>query len=425
MRSMRESMAGLMGLVLIVGLALAALKSDSVAWAGATLLATCAILGLCVVGVACRDKADRPRWLGAALFGWGYFAIAFWLIQDWRNLPTITLLDFVWTAFKLPIPDKANYRLGLPSSSSNYERTAHSLWALAFATLGGAFSPWLFRGRGGDQAIDQAAAPPAPLSRHRPLFVSLTGLGVVAFTAITLVRLKPGIWAGLVFMVTCGFLGILVLGACLRPADRRADWLGTALFGVGYLILAFGWQPHEMRWPPLPTVMMLDELRPSIPTSLSGYPFTTDRVSVANRRILRTLEQSVPLHFPNETPLDVVLKRIQEEIIKSNEKGIPIYVDPVGLSEANRSMASTLTVDLEGVALQHGLRACLKRLDLDYQVKDGYLMITSPSYIDRPPSGLDPYMTVGQCLLAMVAAAAGAGASLIVTGRNPTPRALA
>ena len=55
MRSMRESTAGLMGLVLIVALAVTALRTNSEAWAGSTLLATLAILGLCVTGVVCRD----------------------------------------------------------------------------------------------------------------------------------------------------------------------------------------------------------------------------------------------------------------------------------------------------------------------------------------------------------------------------------
>ncbi len=424
MRSMRESTAGLMGLVLIVALAVTALRTNSEAWAGSTLLATLAILGLCVTGVVCRDAEDRPRWFGAALFGWGYLAIAFWLIQDWRGLPTITLLDHVWTAFKLPVPEKANYRFGVPVASSNYEWTAHSIWALVFAVMGGSFASWLFPSRGRDPSIEPPLAfadATARISPYRPLIISFTGLGLVALIAITLVGLKPGLWAGLVFMITCGFLGIAVLGSVLYRSDHRATWLGPALFGVGYLGLAFAWRPHEARWPPLPTVFILEEVRPSIPTRLSGYPFTTDPASVANARILGTLEQSISLRFPNETSLDLVLKEMLSATKKMTGKGIPIYVDPVGLSEARRSLASTVTLDLEGVSLKSGLRACLKPLDLDYQVKDGYLMITSPTYIERPSPSQDPYMIVGQCLLAMVAAMVGAVASLIVTRREPRP----
>jgi hypothetical protein len=69
MRFVRASIAGLMGAVLIAALGLTALRSASDTWSGATLLVTCGVLGLAVVGVVCRDAAERAWWLGFLLFG--------------------------------------------------------------------------------------------------------------------------------------------------------------------------------------------------------------------------------------------------------------------------------------------------------------------------------------------------------------------
>lgn len=53
MRAARVSIAGLIGVILVVSLALTALRSDSWVWSGATALATCALIGLAAVGAAC------------------------------------------------------------------------------------------------------------------------------------------------------------------------------------------------------------------------------------------------------------------------------------------------------------------------------------------------------------------------------------
>ncbi len=421
MRSIRDSIAGLMGLVVVVALALAALKTDSAVWSGSTALATQGILFLCVVGVVCRGEAERPRWLGAALFGWGYLTLAFWLMNDSSRLPTLTILDGLWTALRLPLASFPPIpgRTG-PGWSSNLELTGHSLWALALAILGGGLSSWLFRGRERVETTEQVRAlpaPPAPVIAYRSLVVSLTGLVVVALTAVLGVGLKPGLWAGVTFLVACGFLGIAVVGAVVGPAPRRAAWIAPALFGVGYLALTLGWRPYESRWPPFPTVLVLEELRPFWPQRVSGFPFVTDARARASARMLERLEPPMALHFPHETPLSQVLRNIQETAENRDGEPFPIFVDPIGLSEAERSISSTLVVDLDGVPLKHGLLACLKSLDLEFCVADGYLKITSPSNIVRPPAGLDPYMIVGQCLFAMLAAVVGALASLVVMGR--------
>ena len=61
----------------------------------------------------------------------------------------------------------------------------------------------------------------------------------------------------------------------------------------------------------------------------------------------------------------------------SDGNSIPIYVDPIGLQEAERTMASTVLIDLEGVELKTNFCLRLKQLGLAYSIRDGLLQITS------------------------------------------------
>jgi tetratricopeptide (TPR) repeat protein len=102
------------------------------------------------------------------------------------------------------------------------------------------------------------------------------------------------------------------------------------------------------------------------------------------KSILAKLEEPVSMSFANETPLEDVLKYIKSATQGLNDNGIPIYVDPVGLNEAEKTMTSPVTLDLEGVPLKTTLRLLLKQLGLTYTVKDGLLTITSESSEDQP-----------------------------------------
>ena len=94
------------------------------------------------------------------------------------------------------------------------------------------------------------------------------------------------------------------------------------------------------------------------------------------------------MSFANETPLDDVLKYIKQATTTPTYNGIPIYVDPVGLQEAERSLNSTIQIDLEGVPLKTTLRLILKQLGLAYYVEDGYLVIASEDAAEKrmPPA---------------------------------------
>ena len=70
------------------------------------------------------------------------------------------------------------------------------------------------------------------------------------------------------------------------------------------------------------------------------------------KSILAKLDEPISMSFANETPLEDVLKYIKSATQGPNDTGIPIYVDPVGLNEAEKTMTSPVTLDLEGVPLE-------------------------------------------------------------------------
>ena len=125
-----------------------------------------------------------------------------------------------------------------------------------------------------------------------------------------------------------------------------------------------------------------------------------------SKLIHKKLDEPVSMAFSTDTPLEDVLKYIKQATATGKHPGLQIYVDPFGLQEAERSLHSTVQIDLEGVPLNETLRLCLKQLGLTYQIKDGHLRITSEDEYPEPQLD-DPFLIVGHCLLALIAAAIG------------------
>jgi hypothetical protein len=99
------------------------------------------------------------------------------------------------------------------------------------------------------------------------------------------------------------------------------------------------------------------------------------------------LQQKVDMQFPNVTPLEDVVKYIEQATIDKQyfPEGISIYVDPQGLQDADKSMASTIAINLKGIPLATTLTLLLKQLGLQYHLqKDGILYITAIESEDSP-----------------------------------------
>jgi hypothetical protein len=427
MRSVRVSIAGLMGIVLVTATALAALRSSSVTWSGVMLLGTLGALGIALVGALCQSRSARGAWIGFAVFGWIYLSAAFWPSSYWPKLPTQTLLERLapWLGgIRGPFPAFALGGMGGGMGGGGgwagggggewFFQIGHCLLALLAAGLGALLGNRLF-----DAALDKsdtiAASSETAASEHprtwwvTPLVWATSVLVLVAVIMSAGAVLPPGVWAGSTFLLTWLVIGLVALGALVRRSRRREAWLGAALFGAGFMVLAFG-QFCPERWPGPPTADLLDELRPWLPSFTDGRRADPESVTAANALIHEALRQRVPMHYSDETPLEDVLKHIVDRMRAAGCKGFNLYVDPIGLQEAEKSMTSTVrNIDLEGVPLRTSLRLCLAQLDLAYGVKDGLLVITSRESEDMALSSAseDAFQVVGHCILALIAAGIG------------------
>jgi hypothetical protein len=100
-----------------------------------------------------------------------------------------------------------------------------------------------------------------------------------------------------------------------------------------------------------------------------------------NKAIDDLLEKVVPMHFANETPLEEVLKYLKENLKDGKGKSIPIYLDPIGLQQAEKTPQSTVTLDLDDLPVRTTLRLVLDQLSLGFRVRDGIVYIQDNSTI--------------------------------------------
>jgi hypothetical protein len=217
------------------------------------------------------------------------------------------------------------------------------------------------------------------------------------------------VWAGAILLVTLGALSLSILGVVYRRGARQAFWLGFALLGWGYMVLAWEtWGDRSKDRPPLATTVLLDRLYPHLQlerTAVGSSPGLTGQ-------ILAKLDRPIPIQFPDETPFVDVLKYIKAATQGANDNGIPIYIDPVGLQKAGKTMQSTVTLDLDGVPLKTSLRLLLHQLDLDYTVRNGLLTISQ--------GNTAPFRRIGHCYWAILAACIGGIAGrLFYATRDP------
>lgn len=106
------------------------------------------------------------------------------------------------------------------------------------------------------------------------------------------------------------------------------------------------------------------------------------------------LKKRITFPFKNEAPLEDILKYISDSTSEPVQAGpevatppgrgragrLKIFVDPIGLQEAEKSLSSPCTVELDDVTVATGLTLVLRQLGLDYRVRrDGILLITVES----------------------------------------------
>src|SRR5262249_55888089 len=112
--------------------------------------------------------------------------------------------------------------------------------------------------------------------RPRVSIGSLMCVVLVSAVGLAALRFASELLAGGMFLLTSVVLAVAVLGAIYARPRARARWLGFALFGWGYLLLAFGPWFAEMR-PLLPTSKLFEYLAPRVqePQAYTTLVFTS------------------------------------------------------------------------------------------------------------------------------------------------------
>lgn len=165
MQRPRVSIAGLMGLVVLVSIAFAALRNPTTLWASIIFTLTVGLLSAAIVGAILGRGSPRATWIGFAVFGWVYMAFSFGPVPNSNGVkapPFATALVYSflktyemekanrrWVAVESrdpqdeavslsPPPPVAFPRVLRPVDLMDLRRIVHSLGAIVFGLVGSA-----------------------------------------------------------------------------------------------------------------------------------------------------------------------------------------------------------------------------------------------------------------------------------------------
>ncbi len=160
----RFTIAGLLGVIVILSMFFAGLRSGSNDWF--KLIYTLVFLTLVFAAIAARYRG--PFWYGFAVAGWAYFLIAFgpWIATHPggeplhavnRNIVTSVVLEIVAaimfrfdamaTGGPVPVTDIASMMI-LKLREANRDGITHSALTILFALAGGWLARWMAKPRG-------------------------------------------------------------------------------------------------------------------------------------------------------------------------------------------------------------------------------------------------------------------------------------
>jgi hypothetical protein len=116
----------------------------------------------------------------------------------------------------------------------------------------------------------------------------------------------------------------------------------------------------------------------------------SDRVGSPDEVIQRELDEVVVIPFPDGATLDEVIKYIRKSTrTEELPNGIPVFVDRRGLSKAEASVDSNVTLKTDDWPLRRSLHFLLKQVGLTYKVEDGLLKIVA-EYASQPEKQAEP-----------------------------------
>lgn len=123
---------------------------------------------------------------------------------------------------------------------------------------------------------------------------------------------------------------------------------------------------------------------PESPREPTAVAYIVPPVTARAARTWETLQKPVKLDLKGETTIEDFFKAVRQAAKGPDDKGIQIYVDPIALQDAEKTPASTLSVQLEDVPLATVLTLALKQLGLGYYVhQDGIVMIVGEDHEEQ------------------------------------------
>jgi hypothetical protein len=142
---MRFSLAGVLWFVAFVAFGIAAVRSSSGFWVGATFLVTLGLLCASVLGAVVERRQGGVWWLGFALFGWSYFvALLIPPLAETARMPSRSLAPQMLAASNFSPPTTPPYNAPLQHYLHTHEANAVLIgqWylVLIFARVGATVS---------------------------------------------------------------------------------------------------------------------------------------------------------------------------------------------------------------------------------------------------------------------------------------------
>ncbi|MFO0958507.1 MAG: hypothetical protein U0800_13940 [Isosphaeraceae bacterium] len=137
----RFSILGLMGLVLALAVAMAALRGANDAWAGGLVLGIALLIGLAGLGSIYAEGPRRARRMGFAAFAGGYFALALLGLSEANlaRLPTSQVL--LWIHQRVAVTGPATFTVVLNNSVTRLTQVNAPSPALVMDTIDLAMTP--------------------------------------------------------------------------------------------------------------------------------------------------------------------------------------------------------------------------------------------------------------------------------------------
>ena len=172
----------------------------------------------------------------------------------------------------------------------------------------------------------------------------------------------------------------------------RSGWKlgGSAAIGAAIGLAIVGGRPTEAQLGPRPLPYDGMHFVWRSPAEYARRLSFQRPIASDSAAIWEILDRPIAMPFENDTPLGDVLRYIREQTAgEVFPDGLPIYVDPIELENAEETLESPVQIRIVGLPLRTTLGLALEQLGLRYDVSDeGYLHITFEQFA-RPVTSSD------------------------------------